>query len=111
MNDDRVAALVAEHTAEAEASKDAPYPEGTLFTRRGPRNTPVSVRLSDSERSALEQLAAAHGVGVSTLARELIVRGLDGDGATVVPIEQVRAIVSEAIAPLQAEIAELRRAA
>ena len=111
MNDDRVAALVAEHTAEAEASKDAPYPEGMLFTRRGPRNAPVSVRLSDSERNALEQLAAAHGVGVSTLARELIVRGLDGSGSAALPVEQVRAIIAAAIAPLSAEIAELKRAA
>ena len=111
MNGDRTSALVAEHTAEAEESKDAPYPDGTVFVRRGARNTPVSIRLSDRERSALEQLAAAHNLGVSTLARELIVRGLHGGEEAVVPVEQVRAIIAEAIAPLQAEIAELRRAA
>jgi len=111
MNEDRTSALVAEHTAEAEESKDAPYPDGTVFVRRGARNTPVSIRLSDRERSALEQLAAAHDLGVSTLARELIVRGLHGGDDAVVPVEQVRAIIAEAIAPLQAEIAELRRAA
>jgi len=40
------------------------------------RNNPVSVRLSDVERGALDALAAEHGVGASTMARTLIVQAL-----------------------------------
>ncbi|ACZ31788.1 CopG domain protein DNA-binding domain protein [Xylanimonas cellulosilytica DSM 15894] len=108
---DPIAELVAEHTAEAEATRDDPYPEGTTFSRRGTRNAPVSVRLSDGERHALEEAAQARGVGVSTLARELITHGLATGDVPAVPVELLRKVVAEAVAPLKEEITRLTGAA
>ncbi|WP_156760295.1 plasmid mobilization protein [Microbacterium karelineae] len=116
MSDDRIAALVSAHTAEAEQTKDDPYPSGVEVQRRAARNAPISVRLSDGERAALENAAAARGIGVSTYARELITRALAADGHALggdgmIPVEQIRHIVDEAIAPLRTEIARLHDAA
>ena len=107
---DRIAALVAAHMAEAEATRDDAYPAGTVFTRRGTRNAPVSVRLSDDERRALEAAAAASGVGVSTLAREFITHGLATGEVPLVPADVLRQIVAEAVAPLRDQIAQLAAA-
>ena len=104
---DRVAALVAAHTAEAEATRDDAYPAHTEFRRSGARNAPISVRLSDVERASLETAAASQGVGVSTLARELITHGLAVEEVPAVPVVLLRQVVEEAVAPLREQIAEL----
>jgi len=111
MNEADLIKLLAEEAAQAEATRDDPYPPGAKFTRRGQRTAPVSVRLSEAERASLELAATAQGVGVSTLARELITHGLTTGEAPVVSLDEFRKIVVEAVAPLRQRLDELSHAA
>jgi hypothetical protein len=89
----------------------AELPAQVKVTRRSGRNAPVSVRLSPEERRALDVAAAANGVGASTLARELITRGLNQGIPADEGVDGMRAAIAEAIAPLVARIDELARRA
>lgn len=108
-------ALLDELMEESENYQDVELPDvlppHVKVTRRGVRNSPVSIRLSDMERTALEEAARSHGVGASTMARELITHGLAIEDEPLVPLSRVREIVSEAIKPLVQRIDALPRTA
>jgi len=63
----------------AEAHKDAPLKEGTIITHRGQRSRVFSIRLSESEFTALEEASKRLGVPSSTLARQWISERLASD--------------------------------
>lgn len=66
---------VASAAAEAEATMAEPMPEGSIPTRPN-KSVPVAVRLSPEDVSAIEELASALNVSVSTLVRGWIRQGL-----------------------------------
>lgn len=66
---------VASAAAEAEATITEPMPEGLKPTRPN-KSVPVAVRLSPQDVSAVEELASALDVSVSTLIRGWIRQGL-----------------------------------
>lgn len=74
--------LLAEEAAESEASRGTERPVSVpphVAVSRRSRTAPLTIRLSDTERARLEAHAAAHGVGPSTMARTMILAGLDGN--------------------------------
>lgn len=75
----------------SEASRDMEPPPGVKPTRRA-RATVFSVRLTDDEYDALAAVAEERGIPVSTLARSLIVQGLDSTRPHTVHDEVVRAL-------------------
>ena len=60
----------------AEAHKDAPLRDGTIITHKNQRSYVLSIRLSESERGGLEQVAGQAGVPASSLARQWIAEKL-----------------------------------
>ena len=61
------------HEAEhVEAHKDAPVRDGTVITHKNQRSYVFSIRLSESERSALDKAADRAAVAPSALARQWI---------------------------------------
>jgi hypothetical protein len=88
MTIDHIAEILAKEAEYAEAHKDAPVKDGTIITHRGQRSHVFSIRLSDSERVALEHAAEKAGVAPSTLARQWIAERL-ASGATPVDIAGV----------------------
>ena len=60
----------------AEAHKDAPLRDGTIITHKNQRSYVLSIRLSESERAGLEQVAGQVGVPASSLARQWIAEKL-----------------------------------
>lgn len=72
-----------EEAEHAEANKDAPITPGTRISRPGGQRARVySVRLSESEVTALEAAAARAGMPASTLARSWITERLAEDDGT-----------------------------
>lgn len=55
-----------------EAHKDAPLRDGTVITHKNQRSYVFSIRLSESERNALEKAADRAAVAPSALARQWI---------------------------------------
>ncbi len=76
MTRDHIAEILAKEAEYAEEHKDAPLKDGTIITHRGLRSHVFSIRLSDSERDALERAAEHLGVAPSTLARQWIAEKL-----------------------------------
>jgi len=88
MTRDHIAEILAAEAEYAEEHKDAPVRDGTIITHKGQRSHVFSIRLSDSERDALERAAEHAGVAPSTLARQWIAERLVS-GATPVDIAGV----------------------
>jgi hypothetical protein len=69
--------LLQEESDAIEANPDAPVMDSTKVSRPGMERAKVlSVRLNPEEYENLRRLAAASGVGPSTMARGLILQGL-----------------------------------
>lgn len=79
MTNDNVEKILAAEAEYAEKHKDAPLKDGTTITHRGQRSHVFSIRLSDSERVALERAAEQTGAAPSTLARQWIAERLASD--------------------------------
>ena len=77
------------HEAEhVEAHKDAALRDGTVITHKNQRSYVFSIRLSESERTALEQAAQLASVAPSSLARSWIAERL-ASGATPTDVQGV----------------------
>lgn len=105
MNENETAAERLERIGdEAYENRDAPLQPGAKGSRPGhARSKMLSVRLSPEEADAVQAAADAAGVPVSTIVRDLVVRGLQDRGtesaSSVVEalsrdIERLRQLVS-----------------
>ena len=84
--------LIAAEAAAAEQNPDAPIKAGSTITRGHSRAKTLQVRLNDDELAALAALAAARGIPVSTLARDLLLGQLGAvDTSTKALIARIRA--------------------
>ena len=84
--------LIAAEAAAAEQNPDAPIKAGSTITRGHSRAKTLQVRLNDNELAALATLAAARGIPVSTLARDLLLGQLGAvDTSTKALIARIRA--------------------
>jgi hypothetical protein len=84
--------LIAAEAAAAEQNPDAPIKAGSTITRGHSRAKTLQVRLNDDELAALATLAAARGIPVSTLARDLLLGQLGAaDTSTKALIARIRA--------------------
>jgi hypothetical protein len=84
--------LIAAEAAAAEQNPDAPIKAGSTITRGHSRAKTLQVRLNDDELAALATLAAARGIPVSTLARDLLLGQLGAaDTSTRALIARIRA--------------------
>jgi len=84
--------LVAVEAAAADQNPDAPIKAGSTITRGHSRAKTLQVRLNDDELAALAALAAARGIPVSTLARDLLLGQLGAaDTSTKALIARIRA--------------------
>lgn len=75
---------------------DAPIPEGTTITRGHNRTRTLQVRVNAEELEALETLAEAKQLPVSTMVRIMILDHLQGDespAAVIANMEQELAIL------------------
>ena len=72
--------LIAAEAKASEQNKDAELKPGTKVTRGHGRSKTLQVRLNDDEFAALARTAEERGIPVSTLARDLLLRALEGAG-------------------------------
>ena len=68
--------LLRDEAEYTETHKDAPLRDGTIITHKNQRSYVLSIRLSESERAGLEQVAGQAGVPASSLARQWIAEKL-----------------------------------
>jgi hypothetical protein len=66
-----------EIAVEAQASKDMPWPPGTVPQRARHDNTVMSVRITKVQYAQLVALAEAEQIPTATLGRRLLVQGLN----------------------------------
>ena len=84
--------LIAAEAAAAELNPDAPIKAGSTITRGHSRARTLQVPLNDDELAALAKCAAARGIPVSTLARDLLLGQLGAaDTSTKALIARIRA--------------------
>lgn len=76
----RIDELIAAEATASEQNKDAELKPGTKVTRGHGRSKTLQVRLNDDEFAALARVAEERGIPVSTLARDLLLRELEGAG-------------------------------
>lgn len=86
-SDNDLTELLRAEAEAAESNPDAPATPGTTITHRGQRSKVYSIRLAESEITALEAAAERAGIPASTLARTWIAERLASDD-----ISDVRAI-------------------
>lgn len=72
----RIDELIANEATASEQNKDAELKPGSKVTRGHGRSKTLQVRLNDDEFAALARVAEERGVPASTLARDLLLRGL-----------------------------------
>lgn len=72
--------LIAAEAAASEQNKDAELQPGTKITRGHGRAKTLQIRLNYEEFTALARAAEERGIPVSTLARDLLLRELEGAG-------------------------------
>jgi hypothetical protein len=77
--------------ATAEANKDAPLKLGTKVSRGHGRARTLQVRLNEDEYAALDRLAEARRLPVSTAARSILLAAIEpGIGTPTAHIERLR---------------------
>lgn len=81
-DDSNIADVLRAEAEAAEANPDAPAKPGTVITRHGQRSRVYSIRLAESEITALEAAAERAGIPASTLARTWIAERLAADDTT-----------------------------
>lgn len=101
-NKDDIAELLRAEAEAAEANPDAPLRDGTIIERHGQRSRVFSIRLAESEMSALEAAADRAGMAASTLARTWIAERLASSG----DVDDVHAI-ADALATFSRRLAAL----
>lgn len=95
--------LLTAEAAHAEATKDDPYPEGTVWTQPNKARSVVqSVRLPTEALAEAERIAAEHEVPVSALIRGWVLRAL---------AEERQGTLSGALDQLAADVERVRRMA
>lgn len=62
---------------EAYADTDGPYPQGTRVTRPNRPSRMFNVRLTNEQYATLQELARAHHLPMSTMARSWLLERLD----------------------------------
>lgn len=67
------------HRLEKHASSSAPYPEGTVISRPNSPSRMFNLRLSDEQFDALQQIANAKHLPMSTMARAWLLDRLDAE--------------------------------
>lgn len=77
--DDNAAAVLREDARRLEqhANSGEPYPEGTVITRSNAPSRMFNVRLSEEQFGALQQIANAKHLPMSTMARAWLLDRLD----------------------------------
>ena len=83
MTDENLEHILREEAHHAEEHKDAPWRDGTVITHNNQRSYVFSIRLSESQRSALEQAARLEGVAPSSLARQWIAERLVSEAGSL----------------------------
>jgi hypothetical protein len=68
--------ILREEAEHVEQHKDSPLRDGTVITHKNQRSYVFSIRLSESERTALWQIATRTAVAPSSLARQWIAERL-----------------------------------
>ena len=81
MTEKSIDQILRDEAEHVEAHKDAALRDGTVITHKNQRSYVFSIRLSESERTALEQAAHLASVAPSSLARAWIAERL-ASGAT-----------------------------
>lgn len=76
MTDQDIEQILRDEAEYAEAHKDAPLRAGTIISHKNQRSYVFSIRLSESERYALDQVARQVEVAPSSLARQWIAERL-----------------------------------
>ena len=79
MTDKRIDQILRDEAEYVEAHKDAGLRDGTVITHKNQRSYVFSIRLSESERTALEQAAHLASVAPSSLARAWIAERLTSE--------------------------------
>ncbi|ROR55182.1 hypothetical protein EDD41_2440 [Luteococcus japonicus] len=74
----RIDELIAAEAKASEQNKDAELKPGTKVTRGHGRSKTLQVRLNDDEFAALASVAEERRVPISTLARGMLLRELNG---------------------------------
>lgn len=72
MTEKSIEQILREEAEYVENHKDAPLRDGTIITHKNQRSYVFSIRLSESERSALEKAADGAAMPPSALARQWI---------------------------------------
>ncbi len=77
--DDKTAAALREdaRSLEQHATSVEPYPEGTVITRRNAPSRMFNLRLSEEHFDALQRIANARHLPMSTMARAWLIDRLD----------------------------------
>lgn len=88
MRRDELGAFLDAEAETIEADQDAPLKPGTAVTWRGQTTRVYSIRLGDSEISALEAAAARAGMPAATLARTWIAERLAQEHADLLADDQ-----------------------